>query len=671
MAAAPSITSPTIRYTHVVDHVITTSGNGQDDCTGWLLHWPVDLIGSHAVWLVTMLWDPGEQLIMHWLYSCICCQVNIFGRIRLQQINEASMVCSVRSALRCGNSLDVSLFYKHDHTQLDSKGTQFDFREQINGSVEQADNRSYHLDNLYRLSMQHVSISVAVNRDEKFIKGISFSVEKGQFKCPRMLHYHVSAACTVAHEGIYSWLIVNTRSELDLRYKGEYTSAIIDKEIMCSSCTLQAYSARNVEVPMVSNQLCSLIIFSLTIPWDLGPWRQIARQASRPSFWTELQKLNPIGVQIAMVLHLILLQQNLGKWCKPNMIFPTCSSSYSIGMAATCWVFVHLASGRYGGFSPRSTLAQSKRRHYFCSLTSILSTFTQTFASGDISCAENFPPHSMIPLIVHATNSSTETKIPDWSAAWATCENFLARASPDFVAFFDGSRGDLVMFSISLPWDPGVCNELNTEKLRSWFAEQQSGEALITASSYDSFACHMGTWAARWDCRGKCDRAQQQQYGALMHELIPQIACKTSPGEYAPFRSLEHQGELINELNDPWECLPQVHPVNDQRSGSYHGDQVGCMVSVRCTMPCALGMQTTLPQRAVAHHLLMRSDNSVAFLIDRLEGKPAFKGEGVSRTGLQRGPRWTLDRPNGPRLAMRSATKGMRRDLQRKNRTDV
>ena len=62
-----------------------------------------------------MSWDPGEQLIVQWLYSCVYGEVNIFKWIGQRQINGAAMVPSVRSALPCGNSVGSSSYYKHSH----------------------------------------------------------------------------------------------------------------------------------------------------------------------------------------------------------------------------------------------------------------------------------------------------------------------------------------------------------------------------------------------------------------------------------------------------------------------------------------------------------------------------------------------------------------------------
>ena len=100
-----------------MDHVVTTSSNGEDDRTGWLLHGPVDLIGSHAIGLVTMPWDSGEELIMPWLYPCICCQVDIFQWIGLQQTNEATMVSSV-TGLHCVDmTIEQVMRFKVEYTR--------------------------------------------------------------------------------------------------------------------------------------------------------------------------------------------------------------------------------------------------------------------------------------------------------------------------------------------------------------------------------------------------------------------------------------------------------------------------------------------------------------------------------------------------------------------------
>jgi len=281
----PSTTSPTIRYIHVMDHVVTTSGNGQDGRTGWLLHRLVHQIGPHAVGLVTMPWDPSERLIMSWLYSCICCRVDIFEWTGLQQINEATMVFSVDSGHPC--------------------------------------------------------------------------VVAEPFECPNRLYYHVSVVTAVACEGGFScW---------------------------------QQY--------LVHDKVQFIVCFSITLPWDPG----VCDQLSREDLQSEL------------------------------------SEQYTSGKNTSIW----------------------------------------------------------------QQRQCTETQIQDLSAAWATCEKFLARPFPDFMAFCDNSSGNMFMLSVTLPWDPGVCNS-------NGFANQQSDEVLITTSSCDPSACHMCMWTVYWGCLSKCGGAQHQ-----------------------------------------------------------------------------------------------------------------------------------------------------------------
>ena len=61
-------------------------------------------MGSHAVGLDTMSGDPGELFIKAWMYSCMCCQVDIFEWTGQHQINGAPP---------CGNPIDVSSLYNH------------------------------------------------------------------------------------------------------------------------------------------------------------------------------------------------------------------------------------------------------------------------------------------------------------------------------------------------------------------------------------------------------------------------------------------------------------------------------------------------------------------------------------------------------------------------------
>jgi hypothetical protein len=111
----------------------------------------------------------------------------------------------------------------------------------------------------------------------------------------------------------------------------------------------------------------------------------------------------------------------------------------------------------------------------------------------------------MLPGIVQVDHSTTKIIILDWSAGVATCENLFPQQFSDFLPFFADSNGDLVMLSIIIPWDPGVCNELSTEVLQPELVEQHtSGEdhlgkhpgAQQTRDVYISYRSH-----ARFICR--------------------------------------------------------------------------------------------------------------------------------------------------------------------------
>jgi hypothetical protein len=75
------------------------------------------------------------------------------------------------------------------------------------------------------------------------------------------------------------------------------------------------------------------------------------------------------------------------------------------------------------------------------------------------------------------------------------------------------------MLSVSVPWDPGACNELGTEELKSGPAQQQSGGLLTFVSPWGSLDCCLCAWAVYGNYLGKKHGAPHQ-YIALWPKFL-------------------------------------------------------------------------------------------------------------------------------------------------------
>lgn len=160
------------------------------------------------------------------------------------------------------------------------------------------------------------------------------------------------------------------------------------------------------------------------------------------------------------------------------------------------------------------------------------------------------------------------------------------------------------------PRPPGVNSQLIQEVVLPESAQQALRDIRITPC--DSLAHRQCTWALYWNHPSTHLGAHHSNTayiflgdtllagvmcktidhslileGALVYELISLTEHKTE----LELISLEHQGELLTELNDPLEGSPQVHPVNDHTcqflfaliTGQNHDDQVGCVDSLSLT----------------------------------------------------------------------------------------
>jgi hypothetical protein len=374
------------------------------------------------------------------------------------------------------------------------------------------------------------------------------------FHCPNMLPYLVSAASTVSHEGIFSWWEPHMSSpiaymiiEPDLRLKGEYTCAIVGKEIQCYSCRLQADSASNVQLlPSDLEKVADIHKFELH--HDVRPKSFSGMSTSSPAV---------CGLPAEIYSYKILLQQKLDEWWEPRITYPRCSSFSGIGKIITFLVSLHPTH--------LSSVAHS--------------TIENMFANLIAGVTDEIPLSRPCPDVVPFCGDRIGNLV-------------------------------MLSVNIQMSWDSGGNNHLIREVVLPESAQQALRDIRITPCdslahcpywnyfgkhlgshyNYTAYIFHRETLLARVMCRSNDHYLIPE--GALILELVPLIARKTILGEYTQYKRVECRGVMLTELSDPLEVFPQVHQVNDHGAqlifalitGPHHDNQDGCEDNLSLTL---------------------------------------------------------------------------------------